>query len=203
MGRRPRVTHEEVLEAARDAFAGRGYDGTTLADIGTRLGISPAAILRHAPSKQALFAEAMRPPMLPAGELPIEFLKDVPGDADPVPVLRRVAEAHIPFIERRLGADLACYQYAPDAPPDRKITAMRKRSFGLISGYMRRAARAGRLEISDPEAAALAFMGSLVSYVFIHKVARILDPPLPLPRYLDNLLTIWTRGAVRPRKRKA
>ena len=46
-------------------------------------------------------------------------------------------------------------------------------------------------------------MGSLVSYVFMHKVARILDPPLPLPRYIDNLLDVWTHGAVGPRKRKS
>jgi AcrR family transcriptional regulator len=202
MGRRPRATRAQVLDAAREAFADRGYDGTTLAAIGTRIGLSPAALLRHAPSKEALFADAMRP--APAAEtLPMDFLRGVPGDADPGVVLRRLAEAFVPFFERRIGADLACYIHAlPDRPLDPRVTEIRKRGFALVAGYMRRAARAGRLCVRDPEAAALAFMGSLVSYVFMHRVARIMDPPLPLPRYLDDLLEIWTRGAVRARKRK-
>jgi len=38
MGRPARVTRGQVLQAARDAFAARGYDGTTLATIAARLG---------------------------------------------------------------------------------------------------------------------------------------------------------------------
>jgi AcrR family transcriptional regulator len=204
MGRRPRVSREEVLDAAREAFADRGYDGTTLAAIGTRVGLSPAALLRHAPSKEALFAEAMHPPEAGDESLPMDFLRQVKGSADPVPVLRRLAEAFIPFFERRIGADLACYTHSlPDLPADPRLTEVRRRGFALVASYMRRAARAGRLSVRDPEAAALAFMGSLASYVFMHRVARIIEPPLPLPRYLDDLMGIWTRGAVRAARRRS
>ena len=55
MGRPAKVHREDVLAAARDAFVRGGYEGTTLADISARLGVSPAALLRHAPTKQALF----------------------------------------------------------------------------------------------------------------------------------------------------
>jgi AcrR family transcriptional regulator len=50
MGRRPRVTRDEVFRAAREAFAERGYEGTTLTAIGSRLNVSAAALLRLAPS---------------------------------------------------------------------------------------------------------------------------------------------------------
>ena len=59
MGRRARVSREQVMGAARAAFAERGFEGTTLASIGARLGVSPAAVLRHAPTKEALFSAAM------------------------------------------------------------------------------------------------------------------------------------------------
>jgi AcrR family transcriptional regulator len=208
MGRRPRVTREVVLKAAREAFAERGYEGTTLAAISGRVGLSPAALLRHAPSKEALFAAAMAPEGAEGESLPMEFLGTVPGTADPKTVLRRMAEAFVPFFERKIGADLVRFLHAPPLgnpggcdPAD--LAKTRRKGLTIVADYMRRASRAGRLDIRDPEAAAMAFMGSLVSYVFLHRVARIFDPPLPLDRYLDDLMAIWTRGAIRTPNRKS
>ncbi|HWW94304.1 MAG TPA: TetR/AcrR family transcriptional regulator [Vicinamibacteria bacterium] len=214
MGRRPRVSRGEILRAAREAFAERGYEGTTLAAISTRVGLSPAALLRHSPTKEALFAAAMTAKETEEESLFFEFLEGVPGDADPRKVLRRLAEGVVPFFELRIGADVARYLHArpnheqargardmSEAPSE--LTEIRRRGFTVIRDYMRRASKAGRLRVLDPEAAAIAFMGSLVSYVFLHRIAKIIDPPLPFDRYLDNLIGIWTRGAIRiPKKRK-
>src|SRR5512144_966682 len=89
MGRPARVSRDAVLRAARDAFAERGFDGTTLTDISSRVGLSPAAILRHAPTKEALFSAAMSNPVDEAPRL--EFVAEAGGDADPADVLRQVA----------------------------------------------------------------------------------------------------------------
>ena len=62
MGRTARVRREDVLAAARREFLEGGYVGTTLAQIGARVGVSPAALLRHAPTKQSLFDQAMGQP---------------------------------------------------------------------------------------------------------------------------------------------
>ena len=48
MGRPPRISREQLLDTARRVFSTRGFDGATLADIGAELGVTPAAILRHA-----------------------------------------------------------------------------------------------------------------------------------------------------------
>src|SRR5437867_11713013 len=102
MGRPERVTREQVLAGARRAFAERGSAGTTLANIGARVGVSPAALLRHAPSKKALFALAMESE--PAGQaLPTDFLASISLSQDPARVLRRVAREFIPFIEQKMG----------------------------------------------------------------------------------------------------
>lgn len=55
----PRVTppdrHDRILDAARAAFAERGFAGTRMDDIATRAGISRSAVYSRFESKEALF----------------------------------------------------------------------------------------------------------------------------------------------------
>ncbi|MEO8504055.1 MAG: TetR/AcrR family transcriptional regulator [Acidobacteriota bacterium] len=206
MGRRPLVSRQEVLAAARAAFAERGYEGTTLAAIASRLSVSPAALLRHEPNKAALFQAA-----LAATEstepLPMAFLAKLTGEEDPRIVLRRLAEEFVPFAEAKIGESVARWQRTAAAPSEIGLTLTApqadgpRRGLAFVEAYFRRAQSAGRIDVEDPRAAALAFMASLQSYVFLHRVARVFPTPLPLPRYLDSLLDIWTRGALRPAAR--
>lgn len=204
MGRPARVTREEVLTQARRAFAERGFEGTTLANIGARLGVSPAALLRHAPTKQALFSLAMESE--PAGQaLPSDFLASEPVSGYPARALRRLARGLVPFIEQKMGENIARFQRARteeeartirlpfdprerSSPPARVILA--------LEAYLRRARAGGTVSLRHPRAAALAFVGSLQAYVFLHRVLR-LEPPVPLNVYLDTVLDIWKHGALR------
>ncbi len=207
MGRRALVTRQQVLEAARSAFAERGFDGTTLAAIAARVGVSPAALLRHAPTKEALFGAAMAAggASLPS---PVEFLDGLDGSEDPRLVLRRVAERAIPVLEATFAETIVGWLHSrkagrPVAIPlpfdPRSKTTPPQQAFRAIEGYMRKAVRKGTLRVGDVRAAATAFQGALVAYVSFHKLFRILEPPLPLDRYVDTLVEIWTRGAVPPR----
>ena len=207
MGRRARVTRADVLGAAREVFAERGFDGATLSDIAARVGVSPAALLRHAPTKADLFAESMASGH--EGEpFPMAFLAEVDAAADPRAVLRRLAEVAIPYLESRLGQNIAIWLRAKTVDEARTIRlpfdplakdSPPRRVLALLEDYLRRAARAGRVRVDDPRAAALVFMGSLNAYVFFHHVLRIVQPPLSLDHYLDTVLDIWTRGAIAPR----
>ena len=192
-----------MLTEARRAFSERGFEGTTLADIGARLGVSPAALLRHAPSKQALFHVAMEPE---AGEaLPTDFLESAPAGEDPAKVLLRLARQFIPFIEQKMGENIARFlrpRTEEEArtirlPFDpRKKTAPPLRAIRALEIYLRRAGEAGSVSVRSPRAAALAFLGSLQSYVFLHRVLHI-EPPVPLEGYLGTVLDIWKNGAIR------
>jgi len=208
MGRRPRVSRSDVLREARAAFGERGFEGTTLAAIGARLGVSGSALLRHAPTKEALFREAMA-----AGEaedrLPSDFLTEVGDSEPPARALRRLASLLVPYIEQKMGENIAHFLRAHTEEEARTVRLPfdpRRRSspparvLAALEAYFRRARAAGRLHVRDPRAAALAFMGAIQSYVFIHRVARI-SPPIPLPRYLDTVLDIWTRGALGARRK--
>ena len=204
MGRPARVTREQVLVEARRAFAERGFDGTTLADIGARVGVSPAALLRHAPSKKALFLLAMESE--PAGQaLPTDFLTSVALSEDPARVLRRLAREFIPFIEQKMGENIARFLRGrteeeartirlPFDP--RKKSAPPVRAVRALEAYFRRAQAGGKISLRQPRAGALAFLGSLQSYVFFHRVLRI-APRVPLDTYLDTVMDLWRGGALR------
>lgn len=202
------MSREEVLRAAREAFAERGYEGTTLSRISARLGLSPAALLRHAPTKHALFEAAMESEAAEQA-LPTDFLRDVPALDDPARVLRELARRFVPFIEQRMGENIARF-LKPRTQEEvrtirlpfdpRKKSSPPARAVAALEAYFRRAKNAGRLSLRDSRAGALAFLGSLQSYIFFHRVLRI-EPPIPLDAYLDTLLRIWQRGAVRGARR--
>lgn len=51
---------EEILLAALDAFAERGYTGASIASIAERVGLSQQGVLHYFPSKDRLLAEVLR-----------------------------------------------------------------------------------------------------------------------------------------------
>jgi AcrR family transcriptional regulator len=53
-------TRERLLRAAADEFAGRGYDGTRVADIAAAAGVSNGALYSHFGSKAELLVGALR-----------------------------------------------------------------------------------------------------------------------------------------------
>ncbi len=56
MSRRP-----EILDAARRAFAARGYEGTSISELAQELGVSKAAISYHFSAKESLLHEVADP----------------------------------------------------------------------------------------------------------------------------------------------
>ena len=156
MGRRPKVTREEVLAAARQVFAERGFEGTTLAAIAARLDVSPAALLRHAANKEALFAAAMNPaPGRDPGA--VEFLAGVDGAEDPREVIRRIGEAIVPFLEEKIDEQISRWMRSKALQEDPGVPAA-VRSAGAADaaaaaarpdrGWLNRAIAAGRLRLS-------------------------------------------------------
>ncbi|HVR98272.1 MAG TPA: TetR/AcrR family transcriptional regulator [Thermoanaerobaculia bacterium] len=211
MGRRPKISREDVLQAAREAFAERGFEGTTLAGIAARLGVSPAALLRHAPTKEALFASAMSYHGPGEFAVPVEFLAELDGSEDPRLVVRRIGETFVPFLESKLDEQIAHWMrsktleeeargiplpFDPNVRPTPPQRVLR-----LVEDYLRRASAAGRLRVSDPLAAALMLFGAFQAYVTLHRIARILDPPLPLDRYIDTVVEVWMHGTEEGGKR--
>ncbi len=165
MGRTARVSREQVLAAARETFVERGFEGATLAGIGAKLSVSPAALLRHAPNKKALFLASMGSPE--PDMAPLAFLEKLDGSEDPRQVLRRVAETMVPFLEARIGQIVARWVYFKTLPgigrvplpfdPNARPTPPQK-NLRFLEDWVRRAVRSGRLSLDDPRAAAFAVL---------------------------------------------
>ena len=70
-GRRPGPsrTRQAILDVAREEFARRGLDATTVRQIAGRAGVDPAMIAHHFGSKQQLFLAALHVPFDPAVEI--------------------------------------------------------------------------------------------------------------------------------------
>jgi AcrR family transcriptional regulator len=58
-------TRETILEAARSAFAARGYDRATIRLIASQAGVDPALVHHYFGKKEDLFAAAVRLPVRP------------------------------------------------------------------------------------------------------------------------------------------
>ena len=71
-GRRPGRpdTREAILEAARGLFAERGYDGTTVRELGAVAEVDPKLVLHYFGSKEGVFRSAVSFPFDPAEALP-------------------------------------------------------------------------------------------------------------------------------------
>lgn len=57
--RKGEITRERILDAAELLFAERGYDGTTLRDVATRVGLRNPSLYNHFESKESLYAAVL------------------------------------------------------------------------------------------------------------------------------------------------
>ena len=204
MGRPPRISREQILEAARTAFSARGFAATTLADIATALGVTPAAILRHFDSKQALFTAAMSTRAIAVPEF-VLALANLDPKSDPREVMRQFARRLVPFLSEILRPAIAVQMHAttvvvPFDAHDEEVPP--RRALRFLAGYFERAMKAGTIRRGDPRALALLFLGQLQAYVFFHQVLG-LTPPYPLDDYIDALLDLWTTGVLDGRRASA
>src|SRR5256885_622978 len=73
-GRRPgnQDTREAIVEAARKAFAERGYDRASIRAIATSAGVDPALVHHYFGTKDELFLATVNAPIDPATILPAE-----------------------------------------------------------------------------------------------------------------------------------
>lgn len=190
MGRPPRISRDQILEAARAAFQARGFAATTLADIARALDVTPAAILKYFDSKQALFSAAMATQVVE--------LASLDPDEDPRIALADFAKRLIPFLTGIIRSAIAMQMHSTtlvvpfdlrddDVPPRRVIR--------LLTDYFAHGMKAGTIRRGDPRALALLFLGPLQAYVFFHQILGV-TPAYPLDDYVDALIALWSEGVL-------
>lgn len=100
--RRGPATAERILAAGEALFAERGYHGTTLRDVATRVGLRIPSLYNHFASKDALYAAVLERGIGPVVALLSELTLSPPAERDdPLrviePVMRMLAaRPHLP-----------------------------------------------------------------------------------------------------------
>jgi len=161
----PAGTGGRILEIGLSLFAQRGYDGASIRDIGRELGLKPANLYDHFPSKEHLLAELVR-----VGH--DEHLRQltqalVATDGEPLEQLRALVRAHVRF--HATFAMLAVVANNEMHVLSRDLVApalaLRQQSEGLIIGVIERGVDAGLFDPLDVwlTAAAIGGMGMRVA----------------------------------------
>jgi DNA-binding transcriptional regulator YbjK len=93
--RDPEASRAAILEAARTAFAERGYSKTTVRDVARRAGVTHGLVLRHFTSKEQLFLAAVPSPRT--------LMAEVAGDPRTLPT--RIARSYVRRMADSEGSD--------------------------------------------------------------------------------------------------
>jgi AcrR family transcriptional regulator len=158
-----------MMEAAVDAFAERGYHATTTRDIATRVGLSPAALYVHFPSKQALLTQISRL----GHEAAVELVNNsMTGINDPLGRLRAVIHAFAAWhAEHHLVARVVQAELSALADEDRRqVIALRQQIERQVQRQLEAGVADGQMEVSDTRAVARALLSLSVD------VSRWYDP---------------------------
>lgn len=147
-----------LLIAAVDAFAARGYHGTSTRDIADRAGLSPAGVYVHFASKEDLFyritlighQQTLRNALLAADR----------AGAGPAERLRAVIEAQTTWQARHhttarvVEYDLPCLS----AEHYQEISTLRRRIAAVVHGILSDGARSGVFDVPDVDGTTLALL---------------------------------------------
>lgn len=87
-------TAARILDVAEELFAERGFAGTAIRDIATRVGLNPASLYNHFPSKQALYEAVLQRGMQPIFAL-LEEAAKIEADAERAEGVLRGLVAHL------------------------------------------------------------------------------------------------------------
>lgn len=164
-----RQTRDALAEAARKLFAERGFHGTTLADITSAAGKSPAVFYRYFNDKEDLLA-ALAESFLHEVVAPSGLRVPLPESPDDDAFFTSVVTGYWTMFKQNIGIMIAVAQLAATQP---RFTLVQNefRRFGMdiVAASVRRAQEQGYGAELNPEhtAAAIALLFENFTTVFV------------------------------------
>src|SRR5258707_423757 len=155
-----RQTREAIEQAARKLFAERGFHGTTLADITSAAGKSPAVFYRYFADKEDLLA-APAESFLHDVVAPFGLTVHLPDSPDDYPVLTSVVTRYWNIFKQNIGIMIACAQLATTQQWFAAVqNEFRRFGMDIVAASVRRAQEQGYGAELNPQhtAAAIALL---------------------------------------------
>jgi AcrR family transcriptional regulator len=164
-----RQTREAIEQAARKLFAERGFHGTTLADITSAAGKSPAVFYRYFADKEDLLA-ALAQSFLHDIVAPSGLRINLPDSPDDDGFFTAVVTGYWNMFKQNIGIMIAVAQLAATQPRFAVVqNEFRRFGMDVVAASVRRAQEQGYGDELDPEhtAAAIALLFENFTTVFV------------------------------------
>ncbi len=198
MGRTPRIVEDrrnQILEAALEVFADKGFDRATNRDIARRAGITPGLIYHYFKSKQAVLLEAIEK------YSPLKVIRSVTAEMH-----QMSPEAFLSLVVREVLAVLESEKFTamlrvflPEAMHKGilapAIFSAMNEATAFLEGYFRKKAGSGELLMDDPGLTSHLLLGGLMDLVLRRQVIR--DPTVlkfSREQIVANVVSTTLRG---------
>lgn len=191
-----RQTRQAIEQAARKLFAERGFHGTTLADITSAAGKSPAVFYRYFTDKEDLLA-ALAESFLRDVVVPSRLSVRLPDSPDDEAFFASVVTGYWNMFKQNIGIMIAVAQLG--ATQHRFATLQNEfRRFGIdiVAASVRRAQEQGYGCDLDPEhtAAAIALLFENFTTVFVGRSGpEYLGLSISDADAIKTLSTVWKK----------
>jgi len=159
-GDRGRARREQILDAAFNTFARRGYRDAAVDEIAAAAETSKGGVYFHFPTKESIFRELMR---TTADKLVGRVERAVAAEAEPIARAEAALHAVLATFagHRTMARLLFLDALGAGRLFNAETNALHERFAGLIQGYLDDAVAAGAIPPIDTRITAIAWFGAL------------------------------------------
>ncbi|PYO91139.1 MAG: TetR family transcriptional regulator [Gemmatimonadetes bacterium] len=195
--RRKSARPEEIIHAALEVFAERGFAATKLADVARKAGVTKGTIYLYFENKEALFKALIRETIVPVIAQGEALAKSFTGTARDLfeklvrDYWRLVGETALAGIPRLMIAEAGNFPELARFYYEEVVT----RGHRLMSGVLERGIKAGEFRKVDLAVATKLAMSPLMHAVVARKAfAHCMPEGFDVARYLDTHIDLYLHG---------
>jgi AcrR family transcriptional regulator len=180
-----------ILAAAKILFADKGYHGVSVDEIARRLGVSPAVLYQHFPSKEALYEEVLDT-LSGSRESYIEAV--LQGPTDFASVLRRICHIYVESIARDPDyLKMEMHSALEGGAAANRFFEVRWKSIvDFIEYSLRELSQQGIIEGVNERVASLMFQGMLREALYAKTILQQERyHQLSLEKIIENLIALF------------
>ncbi|MEH2415293.1 TetR/AcrR family transcriptional regulator [Nostoc sp.] len=185
MARIPRITNQQILEAARQIFLQQGFGASTL-EIAQQAGISEASIFKRFSTKEELFFAAMGIPEKPQW---VNELESLCGKGNLKENLIKVCFEIMEFYRQVLPQIIMVRSRGNAMPELGGKEARPMVDVKVLTAFLECEINQDRLRPCDPQTVAHILVGSVINYVFLEQMSSQVSIPtteLAIGTYLNS-----------------
>ncbi len=182
----------EIAAAALNLARDISPVSITTSDIATAIGVSQGAVFKHFPTKDAIWAAAMK---WVRESLLAKLDEAARAETSGVLALKAVFHTHVAFVVAHPGAPRIIFhelQQIGDSPAKQEVRALLQAYRQLLLDQFKGSMKSGELPIGlDPEAAATLFVGIVQGLVM---QSMMTGKPAAMKTQAEGVFAIYLRG---------